>query len=499
MSRSGTLLILCVIVVLAESVLQLQTSTAQAASPQLSDARTACASDVQKLCPDVPPGGGRILDCLKQHKDEVSDGCKRAILSAIGKSSGDASAADNPAPAAANPAPVAASPAPPAAAVERHNDAGSASTAPLSSPSKSAISGEHYFLMKQVKIIDQGMGQGKPAYDLMIPKDWQFKGWVNVGVAEGGCFGDWFSVVGIADSPNNSVELQILPQFTWQYIDDPVGQRQMQTQNQNDVKFGMKACPVRAPVRAEEFLRQDMVPKCTKVCKNTSVVSAEPFPELEEMVRHQLGLPPAAAGGNASNTRVDAARVRVAFDDDKGQPVEGWMAAAIVVHTMPAGGRGAAYDWHAVSVLFFHAPKGKLDANDKLFKMIASTIHPEPEWQRWSNGVIASLYQKKQEELAKQAAIIAAFRQHVADVVNGVTADQMAGANQAALGQDQLIRGVQTFRDPATGATFELSNQYDHAWLNGTNDYVMSDDPNFNPNGKLKGDWNQLEVVRPQP
>jgi hypothetical protein len=44
--------------------------------------------------------------------------------------------------------------------------------------------------MKQVRIIDQGLGQGKPAYDLMIPKDWQFKGWVNVGVAEGGCFGE---------------------------------------------------------------------------------------------------------------------------------------------------------------------------------------------------------------------------------------------------------------------------------------------------------------------
>ena len=514
MSRSRTLLILCVIAVLAESLLRPQTSTAQAAS-QLSDARAACASDVQKLCPNVPPGGGRILACLKQHKDEVSDGCKRAILGATGKSSGDASSAGSPAPAAANPAPPAAnpgpagaSPAPPAAPVQHHNDAGSASTAPSSSPSKqkshasstaSAVPGEHYFLMKQVKIIDQGLGQGKPAYDLMIPKDWQFKGWVNVGVAEGGCFGDWFSVVGSANSPDNSIELQILPQFTWQYIDDPAGQRQMQTQNQNDVKFGMKACPVRAPVSAEEFLRHDMVPKCTKVCKNTTVVSAEPFPELEEMARHQLGLPPAVAGSNAGNTRVDAARVRVAFDDDKGQPGEGWMAAAIVVHTMPGGGRGAAYDWHAVNVMFFHAPKGKLDANDKLFKMIASTIHPEPEWQRWSNGVIASLYQKKQEELAKQAAIIAAFRQHVADVINGVTANQMAGANEAFLGQDQLIRGVQTYRDPATGGTFELSNQYDHAWLNGANEYVMSDDPTFNPNGKLNGNWNQLEVVRPQP
>jgi hypothetical protein len=75
--------------------------------------------------------------------------------------------------------------------------------------------------------------------------------------------------------------------------------------------------------------------------------------------------------------------------------------------------------------------------------------------------------------------MLAAFRQHVADVIDGVTANQMAGANQAAFGQDQLIRGVQTFRDPATGGTMELSNQYDHAWLNGANEYVMSDNPNF--------------------
>jgi hypothetical protein len=282
-------------------------------------------------------------------------------------------------------------------------------------------------------------------------------------------------------------------------MDDPAGQRQMQMQNQKDAQSDMKPCPVRAPIKAEEFLRKDMVPKCTKVCKNTTVVSAEAFPQLEEMTRHQLGLPPAASGGNTGNTRIDAARVRVAFDDDKGQPAEGWMAAAIVVHTMPGGGRGAAYDWHAVNLLFFRTPKGQLDANDKLFKLIASTIRPEPEWQKWSNGVIASLYQRKQEELAKQAAMLAAFRQHVADVVNGVTANQMAGANQAAFGQDQLIRGVQTFRDPATGGTLELSNQYDHAWLNGANEYVMSDNPNFNPNGNLAGNWNQLEVVRPQP
>ena len=37
---------------------------------------SACRADVQKLCPGIKPGGGRIKECMKAHKDEVSDGCK---------------------------------------------------------------------------------------------------------------------------------------------------------------------------------------------------------------------------------------------------------------------------------------------------------------------------------------------------------------------------------------------------------------------------------------
>jgi len=44
-----------------------------------------------------------------------------------------------------------------------------------------------------------------------------------------------------------------------------------------------------------------------------------------------------------------------------------------------------------------------------------------------------------------------------------------------------------------------LSNQYDHAWLNGSHEYVMSDDPNFNPNGHVNGSWTSLQPVRPEP
>jgi hypothetical protein len=149
--------------------------------------------------------------------------------------------------------------------------------------------------------------------------------------------------------------------------------------------------------------------------------------------------------------------------------------------------------------LSMRAPKGQLDANDRLFKLMASTIQHEPKWDAQVRPMIAKLYQAKQQEEAKRSAIIAAFQQHVADTINGVVANQQRGANAAAFGQDQLIRGVQTFRDPATGGTFELSNKFDHAWLNGSNEYIMSDDPNFNPNGQLTGSWTSLQPVRAQP
>jgi hypothetical protein len=60
-----------------------QPPPAQAPSQQaVAEARAACASDIQNFCAGVQPGGGRILACLKQHKDQVSDGCKQAVIKA---------------------------------------------------------------------------------------------------------------------------------------------------------------------------------------------------------------------------------------------------------------------------------------------------------------------------------------------------------------------------------------------------------------------------------
>ena len=114
--------------------------------------------------------------------------------------------------------------------------------------------------------------------------------------------------------------------------------------------------------------------------------------------------------------------------------------------------------------------------------------------------MIGDLYEKQKRENAAQSEIVRQLQQYAIETIYGVVDNQQRGSMQSANGMSQLIREVQTFRDPTTGRTFELSNKYDNAWHDPNSQYyVMSDDSNFNPNGKLDGNWTQLELVRPQP
>jgi hypothetical protein len=39
-----------------------------------------CMADAAKLCPNVEPGGGAQMQCLKEHKDELSPACKKKVM-----------------------------------------------------------------------------------------------------------------------------------------------------------------------------------------------------------------------------------------------------------------------------------------------------------------------------------------------------------------------------------------------------------------------------------
>jgi hypothetical protein len=43
------------------------------------DQRAACRPDFEKLCGDIKPGGGRIMECLSSKYDQLSDDCKKVV------------------------------------------------------------------------------------------------------------------------------------------------------------------------------------------------------------------------------------------------------------------------------------------------------------------------------------------------------------------------------------------------------------------------------------
>lgn len=55
------------------------------AKEKFNEMKEECHEDAKKLCKDIQPGGGRIMQCLKQHEGELSQGCKEHMARPRGR------------------------------------------------------------------------------------------------------------------------------------------------------------------------------------------------------------------------------------------------------------------------------------------------------------------------------------------------------------------------------------------------------------------------------
>jgi hypothetical protein len=285
---------------------------------------------------------------------------------------------------------------------------------------------------------------------------------------------------------------QNIPDYSWQYSDDAQEMQRLNDPNRRARGDNRQVCPVSKPLTAEQFFRENLM---GMLPKGTTRISIDPYPELNAMVRRQLGFGPSDSGNTGA--RSDAIRAPVEFQKND-KTIETWLTAAVVMRTFPVG-RGHLYDLHAIDLTSFTAPKRKLAGNENLLRMMITSIRLTPEFSARRNKDIAGYYQMQADKEAKIDQINAKLQQEITQTYMQMSANAAQVSRQGFLEAEQSLRGVQTFRDPSTGSTMELSDQYGHAWLNGADQYVMSDDPNFNPNAQLPGNWNELQSVRPSP
>lgn len=74
----STVLMTSIMIVLASAAMP-AFAQGSAADAEIEALRTYCKADIERLCPNVEPGGGQIKECLMQHKEQMSVGCAQAL------------------------------------------------------------------------------------------------------------------------------------------------------------------------------------------------------------------------------------------------------------------------------------------------------------------------------------------------------------------------------------------------------------------------------------
>lgn len=369
-------------------------------------------------------------------------------------------------------------------------------------PSPQPASG-NYYRMKKVRIVDErGFERPLTALTLLIPADWQFQGNAQYAAAPG-CHANLVRLVFRAASPDGRLAIDMLPGNTWQWADDPNSVQMLQANNRQLAQFGARGCDIVPPLTAEDFLRRSVIPSQRR---DARVAGIEPIPDVAQQVAehaHQIEQA-AAIQGLPIRIRANVARARLAYSVNS-QPAEEWLTAMTFSSALPAPtfnmytgrmGQTLFYTCGGDHLFGLRAPQGQLDAQEKFFRMILSTIRVDPQWQARVTQAIANLQATDTKGARDRSAIITQSGHDISNIISQTYDNKTKSQDRAMEGWSQYLRGVETYRNPATGETVDLSNQYGHAWAGPNNEYIVTDSTNFDPNVSLHGNWTRLEPTR---
>ena len=472
------------------------------AGDQLSAIRAACAEDVQKLCGTVQPGGGRIVACLKEHKDSLSDGCRQAAgLPPKPSSSAAPGSAGSPASA---PGTAAGTRVSGAESKAKSGPASKAAAEPVT------VAGERF--VKRT-LVDAQQG-GMNAVSVHLPESWHFDGkiewhygWVEVPVNP-----SWH-----AENPANEeayfqheslrlVNVDVAPQYRRYVKPAKPGDRTPTGQ------INLAPLP---PLQAMALF----IKKVRGDASNFKWIAQQDLPDLAKA----LHLDP--------SPNQHGVAIKIGYDLN-GKPVE---EAFFGVYYLNKAGNQAVQaghqamganqliqtNWGFQALQSFRAPAGTLDKRMPVYCVIAKSVQYDPQWTARYRAIQATLLQMFNQKLQQGWEEIRA-----ADAISDQTMRNNQqfldniGRQEAAMLRDNggssgggvdgllrgeggrsssdhfsdLIRGVDTLNDPSSGGTKQLDNSggYNH-FTDGFGNYRTYDNPNATPeNQGENGSWTRM-------
>jgi hypothetical protein len=331
-----------------------------------------------------------------------------------------------------------------------------------------------------VSCVDR-QGIGIEAFSFLAPEGWRFEGGITWPLQNPGMPANLAYTV---TSPGGADQLQVFPTMTCFWTNDenlleklPIGSMHLGSE-------------VRPPQEATDVLRYVIVPLHRRGLKGFRIVEAKALPGLAR----KLGGGAPAPGVEPD---VTAGRLRIEYDLD-GRAVEEDLCAAVECQTAstptPAG-ELLRIHWVASYLFAFRAPKGGLASQMESFQVMLQSFRYDLQWfNRYSQltQILVREQIRKIESLSRVQRLLRQTSEEVTEGTRRAWREQIA-TQELVVGQLTASgRRLAEYFDPIAEQTIKLPAGYGSGWTNGRGEYVVTNDPEYDPSEGSDQKWTPL-------
>ncbi|MFQ5675885.1 MAG: hypothetical protein ACE5G1_08325 [bacterium] len=351
--------------------------------------------------------------------------------------------------------------------------------------------------LKRFEVVDRH-GFGKPivAMTFLAPVGWKMEGGITWNVSAP-CVYDLVSAHVRVAEPNGERAFEIFPKYNSQWYGDPQYSQMMAASN---------PCRMAPPLSSAEFISRIFVPGFRP---NARVLETEPRPQAAEAQRAKvMAFEGAEMAKYQVQLKTDAAQSRIVYESNAGKKEE-WVLATTTLSQMPVqgvyGGSTPLLSTFVENVLGFMVPQSEMEKNKALFATIVASYRVNPVYEKAVRDVLMTVNQIR---VSGQIAQINRIRQQTAQLFDDWNAgidrrdaewsQRMAASDRVNRQFTEAIRGTQTLSDPDdAGRSWELPNDYQYVWKTPLDEFIMTNDINFNPNVVFDHDnWQKMQTAR---
>jgi len=324
-------------------------------------------------------------------------------------------------------------------------------------------------------------GTGMNAFRLLIPSGWQFQGsvsWLNDNP------GMPTVVAFLVLNPAGLEAFEVFPNQSFYWTKNPMSRMTFPI---GSLYYGNE---VRPPMNAQQSLRQIVLPRF-RSNQQITILKEEHLPDLPNQIRTtpvDPNLPLIADGAKI--------RIRNPFNSEV---IEEEIFGCVEVTNTSAPTKMGLMEmtfWFADYMMGFRGRSGQLDSLADLFRTILTSFQLNQQWFARVQQISRYFIQNQIQQIHN----VGQFSQCISQTYDQISQSNLEGFYQRRRVMDhladrasQVIRGVETYSDPNSGELVELPNGYANAWSNPLGDFIISNDPDFNPDRESSQTWTPLE------